>query len=755
MRYKKILTAIIFFLTIYGCKASGLIGSDGKDFTKYVDPLIGTAKTTTISGSKHGRGTEQNAQVQPAVTVPFAMTNWTPQTQNTEKKCIAAYYYYDSVITGFRGSHWLSGSCSQDYGSMTVMPVSGSLVCSASKRGSKFSHSKEISAPNYYSVKLDDYDIDAEMTATTRCGILRFTFEKEGDAHIILTPNNDKSEGFVQIIPEKNEVTGYNPVRRLYQGWGKKAGFSGYFVARIEKVINSFGVYSDDRIFDGQTNIENNPGVGAFLSFKVSKGEQVIVKVGTSFVSIEQARKNLDSEIPAYNFDAVKENLKSTWNNLLSRIEVEGDNKDDIIKFYTAMYHCYQQPRIYNDVDGLYPRFNGNAQTDTMKDGNYYCDFSLWDTFRALHPLYNILTPKQNAEIVKSLLIMAKAGGWMPIFPLWNSYTSEMIGDHAIAVIAEAYIKGALKLNEEEYNILKHNADELPASFEEYKDGKGRRALSSYLKYGYIPMEDSVKESFHDNEQVSRTLEYAYDDFALACISKKMGKDSDYAYFLKRSQNYKNVFDVNVKNVNDRHIDGTFAKDFARDKECVYITEGTPWQYNWFVPHDINGLIAEMGGKDTFNNELDSFFKAGQYWHGNEPSHQIAYLYNYSGQPWKTQKLVADILKEEYDIGPGGLSGNDDSGQMSAWYILGAIGFYPVCPVLPEYQICGPKFNKIKIKLDNGRIFLITAPNYSTENIYIRGIELNGKKFEGLSLPHEIMMQGGQLNFELSNKPMN
>ncbi|MDR3625195.1 MAG: GH92 family glycosyl hydrolase, partial [Ignavibacteriaceae bacterium] len=643
MRYKKILAAIILSIIFCGCKASGLLSADENDFTKYVDTFIGTAKTTTISGLRHGTGTEQNAQVQPAVTVPFAMTNWTPQTQSTERKCIASYYYMDSIITGFRGSHWLSGSCSQDYGSMTVMPVFGKLVCTSSNRGSKFSHSNEISTPYYYSVKLDEYNINAEMTSTTRCGIFKFTFENAGDAHIILNPNSDKGEGFIKILPDQNEVVGYNPVYRLYQGWGKSAGFSGYFVARLEKKVDLYGVYSNDKLLANETTIKKEHGIGAFLSFNVKKGEQIILKVGTSFVSIEQARKNLDAEIPGYNFESTKEKLKDTWNSLLSKIEVEGDNKNDIVKFYTAMYHSFQQPRIYNDVDGQYPRFDGNAQIDTIKDGNYYCDFSLWDTFRALHPLYNIIAPKQNAEIVKSLLIKAKAGGWLPIFPLWNSYTSEMIGDHAIAVIAEAYIKGVIDLTEEDYKLLKHNANETPSSYEDYKDGKGRRALTSYLKYGYIPVEDSVKEAFHDNEQVSRTLEYAYDDFALSQIAKKMGKEDDYIYYLKRSKNYRNVFDTSVNNVNARHMDGTFVKNFSRDKECTYITEGTPWQYNWFVPQDVKGLINEMGGEVSFNKELDDFFAAGQYWHGNEPSHQIAYLYNYSGQPWKTQKIIADI----------------------------------------------------------------------------------------------------------------
>lgn len=752
---KQINLILILSLFICNCQIAQVINNKEQNLVQYVNPLIGTAKTTTISGLRHGSGTENNAQVYPAVTIPFGMTNWTAQTQNSENKCVSPYYYKDAIITGFRGSHWLSGSCTQDYGTFAVMPISGKLICNPAKRGSKFTHENEISSPQYYKVLLNDYKIVAEISATTRCGILKFTFNKKGDAHIIINPNSDRGEGFVKVIPEKGEIVGSNPIHRIYQGWGKLAGFSGHFVMRIEKVTDGYGVYSKDQIFKNQISIENKPDLGAFLSFKVKKGEQICVKIGTSFVSIEQARKNLDAEIPAYDFDSVRDNLKQTWNTLLSKIKVEGDILNDKIKFYTAMYHSFQQPRIYNDVDGSYPQFNGNAKTDTIKNGNYYCDFSLWDTYRALHPLYNIIIPKQNADMLRSLLTMAKVGGWMPIFPKWNSYTSAMIGDHAIAVIAEAYVKGVMDLTDEDYQILKHNATETPALFEEYKDGKGRRALTSYLKYGYIPLEDSVKEAFHKGEQVSRTLEYAYDDFALAQVSKKMGKKDDYEYFMKRSQNYRNVFDPSVNNMNGRYADGTFKKDFTRDKHSSFITEGTPWQYNWYVPQDMNGLIGLMGGTEAFNKDLDKFFEVGQYWHGNEPSHQIAFLYNYSGQPWKTQKIVADVMNEEYGIGPGGLSGNDDAGQMSAWYILGAIGFYPVSPVSAEYQICGPKFKKITIKLGNGNELVINAPNYSHKNIYIKGVNLNGEQYKANSFFHEVLMKGGQWNFDLSNSRYN
>ena len=744
---------IVVAIILSGCNTQKTETQESKDFTKFVDPLIGTSVSTVSGKFSQQGGNELRANVQPNVTVPFGMTNWCAQTNNTEDKCDPPYYYKDTLITGFRGSHWLSGSCVRDYGSFTIMASTGELVCNSWKRGSKFSHSEEVSSPEYYKINLDAYDVTAEITATTRCGILRFTFNKEGTAHILINPNSDEGQGYIKVIPEKNEVIGYNPVHRIYQGWGEPAGFSGNFVFRVEKKIEEYGVYAGDKIFKDQLSIANVSGLGAYLSFKVKKGEQILVKVGTSFVSIDQARKNLDAEIPAYDFESVRKNLKNTWNNLLSRIDVESDNKDDKVKFYTALYHCFQQPRIYNDVDGEYPRFDGNAKTDTIKNGNYYCDFSIWDTYRSLHALYNIIIPEYNKDMVRSLLTMAKAGGWLPIFPVWNSYTSAMIGDHVTSVIAEAYVKGVINLSEQDYEILKKNANESPG-YKEYVDGKGRRALKSYLKYGYIPLEDSVKEAYHKNEQVSRTLEYAYDDFALAQVAKKMGKDEDYIYFLKRSRNYRNVFDPAYNNVNGRYRNGSFIKNMDKEKRASFITEGTPWQYNWYVPQDIKGLIKLMGGNRIFNNSLDDFFYANQYWHGNEPSHQISYLYNYSGEAWKTQKIVASTMNEEYGIGPGGLSGNDDGGQMSAWYVFGAIGFYPVTPVLPEYQICGPKFKKIVIKSPAVKQLVINAPNYSQKNIYIQKIMLNNKELESRTLTHQQITEGGIINFEMTSTPL-
>lgn len=749
----KSIAILAWFLISFSLGGMAKDKSPVKDFTQFVNPIIGTAPTTTLSGLKHGGGTENNAMVQPNVSMPFGMTNWSPQTTNTERKCVSAYYYKDTLMTGFRGSHWLSGSCTQEYGSMAIMPVFGKLVGNPEKRGSHFSHSSEVSTPQYYKVDLDRYQIRAEMSATTRCGILCFTFQTGGEGHIVVNPNNDKGEGFVQVIPEKGEIVGYNPIRRIYQGWGKPAGFSGYFVMRMEKRTDSFGVYTNDQIIPGQLQLVNRPNLGGYFSFRVKSGERIKVKIGTSFVSIEQARKNLDTEIPDFNFEKTREALKDHWNTMLSRIEVETNDTEELVKFYTAMYHSFQQPRIYNDADGQYPRFDGNDRTDTICGGNYYCDLSAWDTYRALHPLYNLIAPEYNADMVKSLLTMGKVRGWMPIFPKWNSYTAAMIGDHAVSIVAEAYVKGTIDLSEAEYQLMKHNATETPANFADYLDGKGRRALNSYLKYGYIPLEDSVQEAFHKKEQVSRTLEYAYDDFCLAQVAKKMGKQEDYDYFMRRSQNYRNVFDPAVNNMNGRFANGTFTKDFDKNKKMFYITEGTPWQYNWYVPQDVSGLIGLMGGKEKFNSTLDDFFAQGQYWHGNEPGQQIPFLYTYSGQPWKSTRNVREILKTEYGTGPGGLSGNDDSGQMSAWYVLAAIGFYPVCPSLPEYAVTGPLFEKVKIRLGNGKMLVLSAPGNSAKKCYIKSILLNGKIIDNYKFSHFELLKGGTVEFEMTDSP--
>ncbi len=745
LNYFLLATTILFF----SCNNQ----QQNKTIIGYVDPLIGTAPSTTISAIKHGHGSENNAQVIPAVTVPFGMTNWTPQTSPTETKCIAPYYYTDSIINGFRGTHWLSGSCVQDYGSMTIMPLSGKLTCITELRGSKFQHKNEKATPYKYSVYLDDYEIQAEITATTRCGKMRFTFDKDAPAYIVVNPNSDENEGYICVLPDKNEIIGYNPAHRIYQGWGQPTGFSGYFVVRFSKPFKTFGVSQNENKYDNKTEIKNQEQIGAYASFEVPKNETIDVSIGTSFTSIEQARKNLDSEVGTKSFETIENDLKNTWENILNKVIVEGYNEKDKIKFYTALYHSFLQPRIFNDVDGSYVNFSGGKKVMNSGNRNYYVDFSMWDTYRASHPLFNLLMPKENADMMYSLLDKAEQGGWLPIFPCWNSYTSAMIGDHAIATLADAYIKNNINLTKEQYQYLLQNAFNTPEDYTEYKNGKGRRSLKSYIRYGYIPLEDSVKESFHQNEQVSRTLEYAFDDFALSQIARKIGDTLNEKKLLTRALNYKNVYSPTDTCVRGRYADGSFTPKFNKLERMPYITEGTPWQYTWYVPHDIAGLINLMGNKETFSKQLDLFHEKGQYWHGNEPGHQIPFLYNYCGQPWKTQKLVNDVMEEEYSSDKGGLSGNDDAGQMSAWYVFAAIGFYPVCPSVPEYAISGPHFKKITINLDNGKQLIIKANGFSKTAPYIKNIQLNGNSYNKNYLNHFDLIEGGELQFEMSTVP--
>ena len=740
----------VALLIVFSCSVKTSVSK----YVDFVNPLIGTAPSTTVSALQHGEDEkENNAQVVPYVTVPFGMTNWTPQTKATETKCIAPYYYTDTKISGFRGSHWLSGSCVQDYGSMTIMPISGKLKCQADDRASHFSHDTEKASPYNYHVTLADYAIDVNMTATKRCGLFQFTFENSGEAHIIVNPNSDEGEGFVQINADKNEITGYNPVHKIYQGWGEKTGFSGYFVVQLSKKSGKYGVYQNEKILAGNTQISNQENIGAYISFMVEKGETIEAKIGTSFTSIEQARKNLQAETKGVDFAQAKDNLKETWKNLLSKVKVEGTNEDEKVKFYTAMYHSYLQPRTFNDVDGTYVSFNGGTQLMNSGNQDYFTDFSMWDIYRSSLPLFNLLTPETNGQMMKSLFAMAEQGGWLPIFPCWNSYTSAMIGDHAIAAIADAYLKNNIEISDKEYQYLLQNAFHSPDNHTDYVNGKGRRALESYLKYGYVPLEDEVLESFHKGEQVSRTLEYAFDDFALSQIAAKRGDTLHANLLKKRALNYKNVFSGTDSCVRGRFADGTFTKDFDKFIRKPYITEGTPYQYTWYVPQDIKGLMNLMGGENGFNANLDRFHAAGQYWHGNEPGHQIPFLYNYSGQPWKTQELVTKIMETEYSNAVGGLSGNDDAGQMSAWYVFAALGFYPVAPSVPQYVISGPHFDKITLSLGNGKKLIINAKGASSGKNYIQKITFNGVEYNKTFLDHFVLMEGGVLDFEMSNQP--
>jgi predicted alpha-1,2-mannosidase len=722
-----------------------------QNVVQYVQPMAGTASATTAAALKHGAGSENFANTIPAVTVPFAMTQWTPQTQPGESKCIPPYYYKDNRFSGLRGSHWISGSCMQDYGSFTVMPITGKLK--TSNYAATFNHADEEAAPNLYQINLKQYQLKAAVTATERCGMMQFTMAKTDSLYLLITPNSNYHEGFIKVDAKKGEVYGYNPAHRIYQGWGKSAGFSGFFVIRFERSIERSGTFADDEIFT-LDSIKNGNNIGAYIGFKLNKGEKLTIRIGTSFTGIAGARKNLEAEMPGFNFEQVGMANKQVWQKALSQIKITTGIERDKRIFYTAYYHAMQQPRLFNDIDGRYPRFSSAYQTEKLAQGNYYDDFSMWDIYRAQIPLFEILNPPLVNNLVQSLLLKGKQGGWMPIFPCWNSYTSEMIGDHTTSVISSAYLKGISNYNTAEaYQPLRHNAFDTPVNKRDYLEGKGRRALDSYLKYKYIPLEDSVLDAFHKMEQVSRTMEYAYDDYALAQFAKALHKNSDYVSLIKRSGYYANVFDKQSGFVRGRHANGSWATPFDPDKKEKYITEGTARQYTFYVPQDVPGLAKLMGGANKLEAALDSLFQKNEYWHGNEPGHQIPFMYNYTASPWKTQAAVQKILANEYSDGPGGLGGNDDAGQMSAWYMFASMGFYPLNPVSGEYLLCAPLFNNISISLPNGKTFQIICHKTGKDAKYIHAVKLNGKLMTEKFIRYSDIIKGGNVVVYLQETP--
>lgn len=719
---------------------------------RYVQPLIGTAASTIIANAIHGKGTEQYANTIPAVGVPFGMTQWTPQTRTSEQKCRPPYMYKDSLLSGFRGTHWLSGSCTQDYGSFTIMPVTGPLRVDVADYATPFSHDEEQAAPHYYAVKLNEYHLLAEVTALARSSIMRITMDKDDSLHLLVTPNSDQGEGFIKINKQKNQIEGYNPAHRIYQGWGKPAGFSGYFVVKAEIVFENTGTFSGGRQTTADSLIQQ-ANIGAYASWKLKKGTKVIIRTGTSFTSIAEAEKNLQAEIPGQDFDIVKSKAAGEWEKALGKIKIgTPDNRAKNI-FYTALYHTMQQPRLFSDVSGTYPAFSRQYETAQLTEGNYYDDFSMWDIYRTMLPLYEIIDPALINDFVRSMIIKGQQGGWLPIFPCWNSYTSAMIGDHVTPFIASAYLKGIRNYDvQAAYELMRRNAFETPDTAA-YSDGKGRRALKSYLQYGYIPMEDGVPDAFHKKEQVSRTLEYAYDDHALSLVAKALGKKEDYRRLAASALNYRNVFDTSVGFVRGRYADGSWYTPFELDKRAPYITEGTPRQYTWYVPHNVEDLIRLKGNTAKFEKALDDVFRMNEYWHGNEPGHQIPFLYNYTASPWKTQREVRNILATEYTSGPGGLSGNDDAGQMSAWYVMAAIGLYPVNPVSGQYALCSPLFDTVTIRVNDNRVFSIFSKKETAGSAYISSITLNNKTHAGYQVDYATLMKGGTMEIRLADQP--
>lgn len=807
-----------------------------------INTMVGTAQANTKTAGKFGKGSEEHGQTLPAVLVPNGQNFWTPQTQDTEKKCIAPYYYKDTELQGFRNSHWIVGGCTQDYGSFTIATLGGKLRLQPEERATRFSHEDEVSHPHYYAVHLRDEHLKTEMTALSHSAIFRITPDQDEEVHIVINPNSDEGEGYIEIDTLHHIIYGYNPVHRIYQGWGEPAGFSGHFVLDYSGELNfdvpssdisnprygetpcgfdDFGVFSKEEKTPQGLSAKGSRS-GAWLTFKGKAGKPIEIRAASSFTSKKNACDNLVGETAGgFDFDDFILNAETIWCDRLHAIDVESKDVAKVNQFYGALYRASFLPHEMSDVYGSYPTFSkgkveilDSSDSSALDDSadiadvlyvdtacvdsiatipTIYGDFSMWDIYRAELPLCNIITPTLSGDMMQSLANMYKEGGWMPIFPCWNSYTAAMIGDHSGVVLADAYVKGIRSFDAKTaYEGMRKNAFESPKTFEEYKNGMGRRALNSYLKYGYIPMEDSVKEAFHTNEQTSRTLEYAFDDFAVAQLAKALAEScsveakdgpytrqslmTDYAELMRRSENWRNVINPKTGWADGRHQNGKWEGNTDLVHRKSYITEGATCHYTWYVPQNIQGLfnvinksvdksakrlnrnaqgISQSDTMSAVVSRLDKMFDEGLYWHGNEPCHQVAYLYDAAGAPWKTQQRIHHILNTEYNDTPGGLSGNDDAGQMSAWYVFSAIGFYPVCPSTPYYYIGTPSFDKVTFNLENGKKFEIQAHGVGDKAFYIQKMLLNGKPMSGYQLSHDDILKGGNLEFWMGERPAN
>jgi len=740
----------IVFILLAACCLPLTLAAQAQDYTRYVNPFIGTGG--------HGH-------TFPGATMPFGMVQLSPDTRLDNWDGSSGYHYSDDVIYGFSHTH-LSGTGIPDYCDILFMPTiaPASFDARAGEKNengyaSKFSHANEKAEPGYYSVKLDDENILAEMTATSRVGLHRYTFPENDRAAVLmdLTWRDKLLDSEFKVV--KNRVEGY----RRSSSWAKDQVV--YFAAEFSKPF----YYSFHNSIAGKGADGKDFSQKVQLHFKTTAGEQIMLKVALSPVSVEGARKNLEAELPGWDFEKVRADAKAAWNKELSKIEVSGGTEAQMTNFYTALYHTAIQPNIFQDVDGAYRGHDKqvhNAPIDT-----HYTVFSLWDTFRAAHPLYTITNQKRTADFINTFIRQYEQGGRLPVWELAGNETDTMIGYHAVSVMADAMAKGIEGVDyEKAYRAAKHSAE---------MDHYG---LAAYKRRGYISMED-------EQESVSKTLEYAYNDFCIAqmakvLMDKKQGsnmekrlpgsrdpyileKTADHQKYMARSRYFKNLFDPATGFMRPRQ-NGGFVKSFQPNEVTFHFTEGNSWQYTFFVPQDVNGLIELMGSRVKLAAKLDELFTTetrlagrdqpditgliGQYAHGNEPSHHIAYLYNYAGQPWKTQEMVRRILDEFYKPQPDGLIGNEDCGQMSAWYVLSASGFYPVTPGEAEYQIGTPLFKEIKYNLENGKTLVIKAPNVSSQNIYVRSVKLDGAPLFG-PIPHKNIVDGGVIEFEMTGEP--
>ncbi len=720
----------------------------------------------------------------PGATAPFGMVQLSPDTdtipyevngkynKDVYKYC-AGYQYDDPTIVGFSHTHF-SGTGHSDLGDFLIMPTTGKLQLNPGTETqpetgyrSKFSHNNEVAQPAYYSVKLDDHNIQAELTATNRVGMHQYTFPKSDEAHIILDLMHgiynyeDKNTWTFLRIENDTLVTGY----RQTNGWGRTRTV--YFAMAFSKPFYQYGNkdYSKAQVyrgfwrkFDQSKNFPEMAGkqIRAYFDFKTQEGEKVKIKFALSPVSTEGALANMRAEVPHWDFDRVKQESQAQWNQELGKVRASLPTKDDYINFYTALYHTFLGPTIYMDVNGQYRGLDQNNHG--AKNFTNYTSFSLWDTYRALHPWFNLVQPKRNADMVESMLAHYDQSVHN-MLPIWSHHGNEnwcMIGYHSVSVISDAIMKGTYP------GDANRALDACVATARQgYYDG-----LQYYMQLGYVP-EDK------NGSSVSKTLEYAYDDWCIAQVAKKLNRQDIYQEFTKRAQNWRNVYDKNIGYMRPKLSDGTFKKEFdVLSTHNQGFIEGNAWNYSLYVPQAPAEMIQLMGGNAKFVPHLDSLFTMhlpdeffadteditregiiGNYVHGNEPAHHAAYLYNWTDQPWKTQERVRMILKKQYQATPDGLGGNDDCGQMSAWYLFSSLGFYPVAPGSEQYALGSPAVKEATLNLDNGKSFVIEAKNQSEKNVYVQKVELNGKPLTQPFLNHADLVKGGKLTFYMSSKP--
>ena len=739
-RKLSIVFALLFCVSAFNIQAQKLQPVD------YVNTLMGTDSEFKLS----------NGNTYPAIALPWGMNFWTPQTAKMGDGWV--YGYDANKIQGFKQTHqpspWIN-----DYGQFSLFPMTGELKIKGEDRASWFSHKAETAKPHYYKVYLADYDVTTEITPTERAAMFRFTFPENEKSYILVDAFDRGS--YIKIIPSENKIIGYT----TRNSGGVPANFKNYFVVIFDKPFVKSDVWSTDKLVAGKSELQDNH-VGAAIQFKTKKGEQIHARVASSFISYEQAELNL-KELGSDSFDQVKTKGADIWNKELSRIAVEGGTDDQIKTFYSSLYRVLLFPRKFYefDKDGKvvhYSPYNGE-----VLPGYMFTDNGFWDTFRAVFPFFNLMYPSLNEKIQEGLANTYKESGFLPE---WASpgHRDCMIGSNSATIIADAYLKGGRGYDIETLYqaALKNTEHEGPLH------SVGRYGVDYYNKLGYVPYNVGI------NENVARTLEYAFADFCVYQLGKKLGKsEKELAIFAKRSQNYKNVFDKETNLMRGKNEDGTFQSPFSPFKWGDAFTEGNSWHYTWSVLHDVDGLIGLMGGKKEFVTMLDSVFvvppvfdesyygqviheiremqimNMGNYAHGNQPIQHMIYLYNYAGEPWKTQHWVREVMDRMYTPQADGYCGDEDNGQTSAWYVFSAMGFYPVTPAVDEYVIGAPLFKKITVSLENGKKIEINAPKNSAENRYVQKIDLNSKAYSKNFFNYSELMKGASINFEMGNQP--